>query len=311
MAQVLASTTLQSKVWLQNGWVHKKQPKFLTDNEFHALVQMEPSGYVPAVEKVGTEEVRMEFLGLNRLVTNISEFISHYPKVLEALQAAGVRHGDLTKYSIIVRGNKPYLVDFGESRHILDPRPDKRAGGDAYWLAKTMANMCPWGWHNGRSGEMWNIIDEWVDFKNATVLDAGCGYGDFLIRSLMAGAGVVWGVDNDQGIVNYVRDKVGPLPIELYCGDMEIMLTNPIRFDIILCLSVLPYVDTEMMLGLIAERSKTAVIECQYEGDGPGDIKNDAEMRHMLQKFWKKPIKIGQTVVKEGRFTRSIWMLRT
>jgi len=131
-----------SRVWREDGWIWKRQPKYMTDNEIYALLSLKDSGYVPYAEQVDIELIRMQDLGEGQPVTNREAFMAHEYLVLAALQRAGIRHGDLTKYAVIVRGNKPYLIDFGESRMWDDPRPDKRREGDAYWLHRTMEELC-------------------------------------------------------------------------------------------------------------------------------------------------------------------------
>lgn len=140
---MLISNNGVSKVWRENGHVYKKQPKYMTDNEAYALQVLSSSGYVPKAEQVDIETIRMEDLGKSEPVTDTEEFMSHLPKVLAALQAVALRHGDLTVYAVIVKGNKPYIIDWGESRHWYDPRPDKRREGDKFWLTKTMKSLCP------------------------------------------------------------------------------------------------------------------------------------------------------------------------
>lgn len=132
-----------SKVWRRDGHIYKKQPKFMADNEIYALQVLAPTGYVPKAKRVDKETIRMEDLGQSEPVTNAQEFMSHLPKVLQALEDAALRHGDLTTYAVIVKGNKPYIIDWGESRHWYDPRPDKRREGDRHWLTKTMQSLCP------------------------------------------------------------------------------------------------------------------------------------------------------------------------
>lgn len=131
-----------SRVWREDGWVWKRQPKYLTDNEIYALQAMKPSGFVPYAEQVDIELIKMQDLGESEPVTNAEAFMAQELLVLGALRHVGLRHGDLTKYAIIVRNNKPYLIDWGESRTWDDPRPDKRREGDAYWLHKTMEELC-------------------------------------------------------------------------------------------------------------------------------------------------------------------------
>lgn len=128
-----------SRVWREGNYIFKRQPKYLADNEFYALKKMD---YSPeAVGRIDDETIWMSFVE-NEPVTNAGEFMSHYQLVLDALKAAGLRHGDLTEYSVLVRNNRPVLIDWAESRTWDDPRPDKRREGDAYWLKKTMEKLC-------------------------------------------------------------------------------------------------------------------------------------------------------------------------
>lgn len=132
-----------SRVWRENGHVYKKQPKYLTDNEIYALQVLAETGYVPRAERIDKETVRMEDLGQSEPVTDASAFMVHLDRVLNVLRECSLRHGDLTKYALIVKNNRPYIIDWGESRHWYDPRPDKRREGDEYWLSKTMRELCP------------------------------------------------------------------------------------------------------------------------------------------------------------------------
>lgn len=131
-----------SFVWREGDVIYKRQPKYLADNENWALVQPALADYVPQfLARLNKEIIKMEFVQ-SEPVTDTVEFWNHYHAVLGALKAAGLRHGDLTEYSVLVRGNRPVLIDWAESRNWDDPRPDKRRAGDAYWLKKTMEKLC-------------------------------------------------------------------------------------------------------------------------------------------------------------------------
>ena len=132
-----------STVWRKDGWVYKKQPKHLCDNEAYALQHLYDTGYVPYAERLTIETVRMKDLGKSEPVTDSEAFMQHLAKILKMLEEKGLRHGDLTSYAIIVKDNKPYIIDWAESRTWDDPRPDKRREGDKHWLSKTMASLCP------------------------------------------------------------------------------------------------------------------------------------------------------------------------
>jgi SAM-dependent methyltransferase len=306
--QELSARTSDSIVTMVGRTLFKRQPKHLTDNEIYALNALAGSGYVPLATRTANEVIEMEYLGPSEKVTDITTFLGHYHPILEALEGAKIRHGDLTRYALVIKDNRPIMIDFAESRYWSDPRLDKRRGGDEYWLAKTMANLCPWEWHNGRSGEMWNIISEYQDFSMVHVLDIGCGYGDFLIRSVMAGARGAWGVDNDPEIIQAVTEKVGPLPIDLFCMDAVEYMQHPILHDVVFCFSVLPYLpDQRQALKYLKIRSRVVYLEVQYVGDGPGTHLEDADMHETLSEHWEECIPIGHTLVKEGRFKRTIW----
>lgn len=132
-----------SKVWREDGHIYKRQPMYMTDNEWYALQVMCPTAYVPKAERLGKELIRMEDLGASESITDAKAFMAHLPTILQALKDVALRHGDLTKYAIIVKDNRPLIIDWGESRHWYDPRPDKRREGDKHWLTKTMREMCP------------------------------------------------------------------------------------------------------------------------------------------------------------------------
>lgn len=131
-----------SRVWLaEDGWVYKRQPRFLTDNEIWCLQTMEPSGYVPHAEWLNYDLIRIEHV-VSEPITNPEAFLAHLPRVLFAMREAGIRHGDLTRYAVLVRANRPIIIDWAESRLTSDPRPDKRREGDVWWLTKTMRELC-------------------------------------------------------------------------------------------------------------------------------------------------------------------------
>lgn len=124
-----------------NVAVAKFAPKFLIDNEEHALKAMEGTGYVPQVyERHSLEVLIMQYIPPEP-IQDPRLFMSHYQSLLDALRERGVRHGDITPYSVIVHADHPYLIDFAESRDLLDPRPDKRPEGDDVLLKMTFDTL--------------------------------------------------------------------------------------------------------------------------------------------------------------------------
>ena len=94
------------------------------------------SGLVPYAEQVDIETIKTEFIH-GEPITDIDLFLSRMEMAYVALLERGIRHGDLTVQSVIVNSNRPYLIDFAESRLLFDPRPDKRVEGDRHWITKT------------------------------------------------------------------------------------------------------------------------------------------------------------------------------
>lgn len=130
-----------SRVELIDNKIYKFQPKFLTDNEIYILKLLYPSGYVPKAKRADVEVIEMQYIE-PEIVTNPDVLMWHFSKVLKMLSDYQIRHGDLTVRNILVNKNKPYIIDWSESRLFCDPRPDKRREGDEHWLVKTFKELC-------------------------------------------------------------------------------------------------------------------------------------------------------------------------
>ena len=142
MKEQISFRERHSIVWLDNGRIYKSQPKYNTDIEYYFLKLLEPSGYVPQnVRQEAIELISMEYIKPQK-VTDTELFMSHYQSVLAALRGNGIRHGDLTNLSILVKENRPIMIDFGESRWIKDPIESKRPLSDADLLMTAMLKKC-------------------------------------------------------------------------------------------------------------------------------------------------------------------------
>jgi len=133
-----------SRVWLEDGYIYKWQPKFLTENEIWCLQKVSPSGLAPYAERFELEIIRMEFIK-DEAPTDSKTLLANTELALVTLDACGIRHGDLTRPNVMINGNSPVLLDFAESRLATDPRPDKRPEGDRYWLARTVQEVIDGG----------------------------------------------------------------------------------------------------------------------------------------------------------------------
>ena len=124
----------------RDAYIHKQAPKFLIDNEEHALKLM-GGQYAPRfISRPNSENIVMEYIKPQR-VTSPGLFWSDFELVLAHLKKNKIRHGDLSVYSVIIHGNRPFIIDFAESRCWDDPRPDKRPEGDRFWLLKTFEDL--------------------------------------------------------------------------------------------------------------------------------------------------------------------------
>jgi len=176
--------------------------------------------------------------------------------------------------------------------------------------------------HNTRAPAQWEIISQYVDFDGKTVLDLGCGYGDLLWRAWAAGAKSIVGVDSNFEIQKRLGEIAFNAGISMRIPDppfvpewstiRNYILQRNSGADIIFCFSVLPYLkNAHDILKWIFSHSSVALIECQYQGDGPGPfyLRDDCDMRRWLDKVGFKTVEpIGKTLVEGRGAYRTIWM---
>lgn len=303
----------RSHVWRPDppdGWVYKFQPKHFCQNEQWCYETMADSGYVPQCERVDIETIRTTDLGPGQMVDNPEAYLSHVSRVLQALGAAMIRHGDLTEYSVLPRGNRPWIIDFAESRLSSDPRPDKRPEGDGNLLSATMRKQAV---YNGRAPEMWHQIKRAVNFAGKSVLDVGCGRGDMLLYTHHAGARQVIGIDHDPTEAEAARNRVKNLPIVVHLEDAQVWYalntpegSTPL-FDVVLCFAVVPYQDQPtQLLSMLKDLGRQAILEIQTVGDGPGKWEQTM-IPSKLRGIWDHVQAIGQTRAKE-KFWRKLYL---
>lgn len=165
---------------------------------------------------------------------------------------------------------------------------------------------------NKRAQEMWEQIIQHVDFTGKTVIDLGCGTGDFLYRSLKDKAAWAIGVELDPFTARQAREtcKSNGVKAIVLVEDIQ-TLPEDSEYDIAMCFSVLPYVRNQVsVLKWMKNCAKTSIIEMQYAGDGPGpaNIVDDLDMINYLNLFWSKATVIGRTDVTIRQAFRTIWL---
>jgi len=167
---------------------------------------------------------------------------------------------------------------------------------------------------------MWPQITKEVDFRGKTVVDVGCGPGDFIRLALRSGAEHVLGIDRDYMIASdaslyLINNGWRPGQFNIVIDDIDYLVETydgVSIVDISMCFSCLPYVRDigDTLMWIHAGTAEVALIECQYYGDGPQApvyIKDDADMGYLLLSYWPRVEKIGETVVDIRPATRSIW----
>lgn len=195
--------------------------------------------------------------------------------------------------------------------------------------------------HNSRVPAQWEIISKHVDFAGKTVLDLGCGYADILFRCKEAGARECIGVDSrvwNKALAraqSWLFEDIGFADFDID-RDIDQIPQGPIKqadlrsWNVIICFSVLPYLDkAAAVLDWVKAHSEITLIECQYDGDGPGSVpwlsrrlgpdlyeyqkppKDDYRMRDILAGVgWQSVEPIGKTLVEGRNKWRTIWLCR-
>lgn len=175
---------------------------------------------------------------------------------------------------------------------------------------------------NIRAAEMWRILRSKDGFKNLNVVDFGCGYGDMMAFMLRDGAAYVLGVDKDQVVLNTAAAKCeGNHRAGFLCADFEevgvfgtivdlVGKNDGINMDVALCFSVLPYLeDPDHFVRMLDYYFDVVYIECQYVGDGPGNIaRSDDDMAAWLMNAGFNSVSnMGKTLVNIRNKYRTIW----
>lgn len=164
---------------------------------------------------------------------------------------------------------------------------------------------------NNRAPRMWEQITEHVDFNDKSVVDLGCGTGDFLFRSIKSGASSVVGYDIDELTAREATRNCKKEGCVVHVSVQDVStLSDDVQYDIGIFFSVLPYVANPVkVLDWMSRNVEISLIECQYSGDGPGpkNLYDDLDMKNFLNLFWDDIEVIGRTKLKIRDAKRTIW----
>jgi len=132
------SIVLRSK---DEAYIYKRSIPFLIENEIWMLNHLTSSGFTPFATRHDKYTIVMPNLGVSEKVTDVDKFMANGHRLKMVLLTYAVRHGDITPPNIIVKDNFPYVLDWAEARLHRDIRPDKRSGGDDFWIDKTWSEI--------------------------------------------------------------------------------------------------------------------------------------------------------------------------
>lgn len=283
-------------------------------NSYHKLIKLSECGFVPEILSfVDHTETRAhlmtEYLGKSEPVTDEVAFRRNCALLLWTLKKHGIRHGDLTTKNIIVKNNKPMLVDFHQSKFDHEPGADKRSEGDAYWMWESALELSP---DTSRHIRKWRAIRPFLN-HSSILWDAGCSQGDYCaFASVERNAPYAYGTDKNRDDISIALEKFKDINEDFSVSDLND--TNPRGNDTILLLSVYPYLihdygynRANFILNMLSNDSKQLFFETQLVGDGPGIHKTDDDVYKFLKQFGKVKKLVTIPVFGREPLARSVW----
>ncbi len=259
-------------------------------NETAFLDTMAPSGYVPKLLNfAGTVEaptaIELEDLGDTEEVTNTDALLTHAIYLLAWLNKSRIFHGDLTAPNIIIRGNKPYAIDFSESIDLDSPptRKPKRPEPDWFHMLQAVQTH----------GDPRRIIRRWLAIRESlgtaslqgkSLIDFGCHEG-YMVALASANGAHALGWDSDPSACALARQRWGRLPktegqfpLIIVDHGLDYFHRHDMKnYDIAFCLSTYPYLiqnvgeeKARLFLAKVVSTFGVLFFEAQSSGDGPG-----------------------------------------
>lgn len=287
--------------------------KFLY-NAYEKLLKLQDSGFVPKVNCISDIENETTFitenLGKSEPVTDEVIFRRNCALLLWMLKKHGVRHGDITPKNIIVKNNKPMLVDFHQSKFDHEIGEDKRPEGDAYWMWESALELSP---DTSRHIKKWRAIRSFV--QNGGVLDFGCAEGDYCLFSIAENQNrIVAGFDINDNAIQFARIN-WKMPYCIFLNDAKVVAHT--HFDTIFFMSVYAHIKNNIanfrnhILSGLMFKSKQLFFETQLHGDGPGlpEHKTDDDVYKFLKQFGKVEKLVTIPVFGREPLARSVWRI--
>lgn len=230
------------KKWAYGG--EKANPRCINGvhNEARMLRELSGTGAAPELIEEGDDFIIEEDLGVNQPVESGEALRRNGVRLLWTLQQHRISHGDPWLGNIIIKDDRPMLVDFKMSRFFDEPRSDYRETSDQYhfWLnlAKVPSRRKP----PAASG----IIHRWLavvvalggeapgnPLEGKTLLDLGCKRGDFCAMAAAAGM-VAHGVDNDESLIAEARALWADMEKKVAFSKSNLLDCTNSRYDVVL-----------------------------------------------------------------------------
>ncbi len=303
-------------------------------NEAAMLDAMSGSGYAPELIDIGDDWNTQEDLGHTEAPVDMEVWRQNLVRMLAAIRARGLRHGDLKGNNIITRGDRPWAVDWQESHRIGDVAPQKSPYSDSLLLMQhILGTVGPngqfdtprvarrWGEVIGSMGAT-TTLD--LPLADKTFLDLGCFQGDF--TALAAAEGMVaTGVDQGgfrtgENSIENARRLWADFPFGNLDFVQENILKVPARIlesDVVIMFSTWPYIVKDFgreaahhVLEDIIYNAGVFFFETQLAGDGPGPdfLPREQDVADMLAACGATQVKAIGTFPVTGRpAKRTVW----
>ncbi len=281
-------------------------------NEGRMLRLMAGSGFAPALlhQEHWGNWIEEEDLGETTPIRDAELWRQNCVRLLAAIRARNIRHGDLTGSNMIIREHdRPYAIDWHEAHMIGEPPPQKSPYSDSYLLWRAVMNTVgPTGVADTpRVARRWLAVlgalgadkQFTLPLRGKTFLDLGCFQGDFVAMAATEG---MYAIGVDQGGFRTGEDSIQNAERmwkDLPFGTMsfwkkDILRVESYACDVVLLFSTWPYIvknfgvpPAMQLISDIVGACGSFFFETQLYGDGPGPefLKTDSDVEAMLRRF--------------------------